>query len=580
MVRKKNYRWHYLAENRAQAQALQSAQGLRPAVARVLANRGFSAGSTSLGEYLQPVLGSLHDPFLLRDMDPAVARILDGIARRENITIFGDYDVDGITATALLVRTFRHLGLPVRTYIPHRLEEGYGMRGSALEKIAADGTTLVVTVDNGITAFEQVDQARALGMDVVVTDHHQPGERLPSALAVVNPNRRDCAYPNKHLAGVGVAFKLAHALLKRSGSDPAASLDFLRSVLDLVAIGTVADVAPLLGENRAMVKHGLQRVRTTGNIGITAIRRAAGMDDPSMSAEKVGFQIAPRLNAAGRTDHAQVCVDLLTTDDETLAADIAGRLEVFNRERRSVETRIFEESLAFVRQRVDLAQERVLVVDGPGWHIGVIGIVASRLLDLYDRPVIILSHNDGNAKGSARSIDGFNIHDALESCAGLLDGFGGHPGAAGLQLRESRIPALRAAINDYAAGRLQSDDLQPSLTIDTELDPGELDESLLADLGRLEPFGQSNPQPVFSLRGLMLADQPRVVGTNHLRLALRAEGGRPWGAIGFGMGNRAGELAQTQSVRLDVAFVPVLNTFNGQTRVEMRVRDLKPRSGQ
>ena len=581
MLKRKTYRWQFLDEDAPRAREIASTLGLNPAIARVLANRRVAPDAAGLDAYMRPALAGLHDPFLLRDMDAAVDRIARAIGAGEKITVYGDYDADGITSTSLLVRVFAFLGHPVDYYIPHRLDEGYGMHTDALRRIAEAGTRLVITVDNGISALEQVDAARAMGMDVVVTDHHRPGPVLPRAVAVVNPNRADCTNPNRHLAGVGVAFKLAHAMLKHHRVEPARAVAFLRSVLDLVAIGTVADVAPLVDENRTLVKHGLERVGATTNAGIAALKDLLDMGPGAVTAEKVGFQIAPRLNAAGRTQHASVCVELLTTDDPGRADAIAGQLEDCNRERRSVEAGIFEQSLALVRRHPDLDSQRVLVVSGPDWHIGVIGIVASKLLDAFGRPTIVISEMNGHGKGSARSVEGFNIHAALEACSEHLVTFGGHPGAAGLQIDTHRIGAFREAINRHAGEALPEGGAEPSLLIDTEVRAGELDMGLAVGAGVLEPFGQANPAPVFAMRGMTLAEQPRVVGNNHLKLTLSAPNAPRIAAIGFGMGGHAAELSRTARPSIDVAFEPAINDyFAGTERLEMRLRDLKIVNGQ
>ena len=581
LVNRKSYRWEYREEQGGPARAIASALGLNAAVARVLANRGLGADAAALDAFMHPSLGGLHDPFLMRDMAVATERISHAIHSGEAITIFGDYDVDGITSTALLVRLFQFLGHGVRYYIPHRLNEGYGMQAAALDSIAAAGTRLLITVDNGITALEQVAHARRAGMDVVVTDHHQPGPMLPDASAVVNPNRADCNYPNKALAGVGVAFKLAHALLKREGVPSGEAIAFLRSVLDLTAIGTVADVAALVGENRTLVKHGLESARRTSNVGLRALMDMLDFGPGAVTAEKVGFQMAPRLNAAGRTQHANVCVELLTTNDPARATEIAGKLEEFNRDRRSVESRIFEQSMDFVRETADLEHDRVLVVSGSQWHIGVIGIVASKLLDAFGRPTIILSENEGRAKGSARSVTGFNMHAALEACSRHLITFGGHPGAAGLQIESRCIDAFRQAINLYARDAMEEMDMNSPLLIDTVVEPDEMEIRLAQDAFALEPFGQANPAPVFAAENLSMTEQPRVVGTNHLKLALAAPNGRRFAAIGFGLGELAAELSRCGRARIDVAFEPTINDyFGGSERLEMRLRDLKIRNGQ
>lgn len=568
---RKSYRWHFRDENLTRSREIEKSLRLNPAIARMLANRGLSG----LEQFFRPALAGLHDPFLLRDMDLAVDRIIVAQEAGEVITVFGDYDVDGVTSTSVLLRTFRFLKIACDYYIPHRLNEGYGMNTPAVENIAANGTRLIVTVDCGISGLAPIARARELGVDVIVTDHHQPGLELPQACAVINPNRLDCTYPDKGLAGVGVAFKLAHALLKRMRVPQDRATPFLRSLLDLVAIGTIADYAPVIGENRIMVRHGLDQISSTSNVGIQELMMVADAEGGPVTTQKIGFQVAPRINAAGRTDSARICVELFTTADSVRAADIARQLDQFNRDRRLVETGIFEQCLRFVEQSIDLDSEMVMVVNGTDWHLGVIGIVASKIMEIYDRPVIILSEQNGHARGSARSTKGFNIHKALHECREHLSEFGGHPSAAGLQLKTVNIASFRRSICDYARGFLSGDDLMPSLMIDTQVTGDELNESLMRDLSMLEPYGSHNPAPVFAAYGLNLAEAPRIVGTNHLKLQF-SRNGRAFSAIGFNMAGMAGELTANRAAGVDVVFVPTINTYYPQhPRVEMELKDIK-----
>lgn len=554
---------------------LQSCFKLAQPVLRVVANRGLCGSPEEFTRFCQPSLATLHDPFLMADMEAAVRRVADARASGEMVTIYGDYDSDGATSTALLLRTLHFLGIPANFYIPHRLEEGYGLHKRALDQIASSGTRLLITVDTGISGIEQVAHARALGMDVIVTDHHQPGSSIPEANAVVNPNRRDCPYPNKTLAGVGVAFKFAHALLKGLDVEVEKARSFLRSILDLVAIGSVADSVPLIGENRVLVHRGLEQMGRSTNAGVRELIRLVDREgNRRITSHTIGFQIAPRLNAAGRTTHARICVELLTTDSEQTAAEIAAQLDTCNRERRTVESDIFEQCLADLHAKVDLERDRVVVVNGAGWHLGVIGIVASKLMEMVDRPVIILSEQKGHAKGSARSIKGFNIHEALTACREYLTTFGGHPSAAGLQLAPEQIPQFREAINEYACSVLTEGMGIPTLTIDTRIEGHELDQRLVRDLCSLEPFGHEHPAPLFSAHNLQLTEPPRIVGTNHLKLQFR-QTNRIFSAIGFNLGEYHGEISANRSALYDVAFVPTLNAYWNPPRVELELRDLK-----
>lgn len=576
MAQAKACRWDFLPDDRVLAAALQQSRGLNPAVARVIANRGYAHDADDFEGYLNPALSSLHDPSLLRDMDVAVDRIVHAVRNREKITIYGDYDTDGATSTALLHKMFSFLAAEANFYIPHRIEEGYGLNTGAITALAATGTRLIVTVDNGITAVEQVAHARSLGVDIIITDHHQPasGALLPPAYAVINPNRRDCPYPNKHLTGVGVAFKLCHAVLRAMRVPRNQATPFLRSLLDLVAIGTIADVAPLVGENRVLVKHGLDVLMTTRNPGLIGIKRALELEGARMTTQRIGFQIAPRLNAAGRTDHAGICVDLLTATDPNTAFEMAAMLDRLNRNRRAMESAIFEACLRQIRQEMDLDANRVIVVSGHDWHLGVIGIVASKIVELYHRPVIVIAVNGGVGKGSARSIKGFNIHEALEACREHLVTFGGHPFAAGLQVEPDRIPALRRAINEHAAQTLDETSLVPSLVIDTVVEPHETGDTLLRDLRVLEPHGPANPLPVMAMPGLRLAEKPRIVGTNHLKMRLRS-GDAFFDAIGFGLGSFLPVLDANMKEQVELAFVPTVNDYYCDERLQLDVKDIR-----
>jgi single-stranded-DNA-specific exonuclease len=529
----------------------------------------------NLERFLSPRLADIHNPFELADMDKAVARVFNALRRNEAITVYGDYDSDGTTATALLVHLFRFLGYDkVSYYIPLRLEEGYGLNIGALENIAKQGTKVVLTVDNGITAVEEARHARRLGLDLVITDHHRPGRELPDACAIVNPNRPDCHYPFKYLAGVGVAFKFAHALLKAMHVDPDKGRAFLRSVLDLVAIGTVADIAPLVGENRIFVTHGLKRMRETPSERLRAMYSVWGIEPTILTAQTISFRIGPRLNAAGRTDDARVCVELLTTDNVQRAARIASDLDGFNQARRDLEAAILRQCLRIIEKEVNLEDEPVLVVHGNDWHIGVLGIVASRLTEAFYRPAIVLSRHDDYAIGSGRSPESFNLHRALAATSQLLLEWGGHAHAAGVRLLAKHIDQFRAVINDYAHVHLEPDHLIREITIDTEILAEEFGLPFLDALGKLEPYGEGNPLPVLAMRNLRLIEEPRIVGSNHLKLRLGANG-QTFDAIGFGLAGLVDRLRQRRYELLDVAFSATRDDFTGCRKAMMELKDLR-----
>lgn len=541
------------------------------AVAEVLAARSFCGGN-AVAEFLDPMLRQIRDPFELGGMEAAVERTLRAIRTGEGITVYGDYDVDGVASTALMVGVLRFLGAAPRYVIPHRMNDGYGMNSARVEEIAASGCTLIVTVDNGVTAVEPIRRAAELGVDVVVTDHHLAGETLPEAVALVNPNMAGSPYEGGALCGTGVAFKFAHALLKRSGIPEADSKRFLFEQLDLVALGTVADVVPLVGENRVLARHGLEALVRSRRPGIQALLGRSGYGGRRVTPEIVAFGLAPRLNAAGRTDDATRALELLLTADQREAAKLAAHLEFLNRERQKIEGSILEASLAEVEEAGEEAAFHALVVGGEGWHLGVVGIVAARLSERYGVPAIVLAIERDVAKGSARSVPGFDIHEALSACEKFLLGYGGHAAAAGLQLLPKRLPEFREALNEHAAGVFADQEHTTYLDIDGEMAPGDLTWEFFHDLQRLQPFGEGNPAPVFVMRGLRAMGTPRIVGKGHLRLRLK-DSVAQYDAIGFSLG---GLKEVFDGGPADVVFRPRENTFNGQTKLEMELCDARP----
>jgi single-stranded-DNA-specific exonuclease len=523
---------------------------LPPAAARILWRRGYrdAAGIT---RFLNPRIEDLHDPFLLRDMGSAVERIRAAIEQRELIEIHGDYDVDGITSTVLLKKALELAGAQAGWYIPHRLLDGYGMQAAAVEEAARRGVRVIVSVDNGIRACAAIDRARQLGIDVIVTDHHLPESELPPALAIINPNRRDCNYPNRNLCGAGVTLKLAHAVLAGLGWPEAKLYRVLESFLKLVAIATVADLVPLTGENRIIVKHGLKGLADARNPGLRALLDAAGFRDRIPNAREVAFRIAPAINASGRMDSAAQAVRMFLTADYEEAARIARELFVLNQERQAAERVIVEEILARCVEAPVTDGEAALIFWGEGWHRGVVGIVASRVVERYHRPAIVMGIEDGVAQGSGRSIEAFHLLEALESMCELFTKFGGHAHAAGLSLPAASLGVFRDRLQAYAAERLTPEDMCPVVAVDAVLDLPEVNDDLWRALERIEPFGMDNPQPIFASRSAQLAGPPRIWKEKHLKIALR-QNGRTVILKGFGMGDRAAELGKMSAV--DVAF--------------------------
>lgn len=546
-----------------------------PVLARVLASRGYSQPDSARA-FLSPKLSELIDPFLLAGIEPAADHIVKAVRAGKRICIFGDYDVDGLTATALLFLALQAVGAEVFHYIPHRLREGYGLHSEAIDAVAQRGAQLIVTVDNGITAVDEIAYARKLGIDVVVTDHHQPGPELPAALAIVNPNRPDAYYAHGRLSGVGVAFKLAHGILKTAGTTPEAGRAILGGLLELVALGTLADIVPLEGENRVLARWGLERLAHTQRAGLRALLELTGRFGKPATAATVNYILAPRINAAGRTGDADAALRLLLTDDAHQAVELARHLDHLNDERRSLEKDILSDSIELLQSRGHIEQDRVLVAEGEGWHLGVLGIVAARIAEQFNRPVVVLAVDREIAKGSARSVTGYNIHDGLVACDEFLLSYGGHAAAAGLRLRVASVADFRAAINEHARDTLGTEAREALLEIDTPVSPDEIDFALLDALRHLEPFGQDNPEPVLALYGTRLSGPPHIVGTGHLRLDLKV-GDRSFKAIGFNLAPLA-RTCEAAGGAIDVAFVPRLSEWRGDRSVELQLRDLRPAS--
>lgn len=541
-----------------------------PLVMGILAARG-CATPDEVRSFLTPSLSDMLDPFLLCGMDMAVARFMDARRSREKICVYGDYDVDGITGTALLVSFLRSTGFDCTYFIPNRFDDGYGLNSASIESIIALGATLIVSVDCGITAVEESALCRRRGVDLIIVDHHAPKEVMPDACAILNPLQPGCAYPFKSLAGVGVAFNLLVALrsaMREAGAFEARAMPDLRNWLDLVALGTIADVVPLTGQNRIFAYHGLRQIAQPSKPGLQALKRVAGIKEGAVSCGQVGFRLAPRLNAAGRMESAVPGVDLLMSDSPDESLMIASELDTANAERQIIERRIFDEAVSLVESRGDYPGRRSIVLASAQWHQGVIGIVASRLVERYHRPTILVALTaDGLGKGSGRSIPGFHLLDALVACSQHLLRFGGHRFAAGIALTATDVPAFAEAFEDMAAGLLTDSDLVPRLTIDAEVEPGDVTKELALELKRLEPFGMGNPEPLLMLRGMKVVER-RIVGDGHLRLRVTRDN-CSFGAIAFNLAGR-----ETSGL-IDIAFFPEMNEWNGSSSLQLRVKDLR-----
>lgn len=544
-----------------------------PAItAQVLANRGL----TDLNEanlFLSGKLSQLHDPFIFADMKNAVDRIFKAIKGKEKIVLYGDYDVDGATGTSLLVHLFRALEAKVDYYVPNRVDEGYGLNNAALDAIKKDKGKLIITIDNGISAIKEIAYAKKIGIDVIVTDHHEPKEEVPSCIAVIDPKSPGEKYPFKGLSGVGMAFKLAHAVIRRGleiDYEPAKKVD-LKDHLDLVALGTVADVVPLVSENRIMVKHGLKKLARTTKIGLKILKEKAGLND-EISTGQVAFRLAPRINAAGRIGDAKGAIELMTTDDEDDALTLAHNLEEANRERQDIERKVLEEAMKQVKSRVDLEHDPVIVLEGENWHSGVIGIVASRIVGTYYKPTVLISVDGKEGKGSARSVKNLHILEALTECEGMLKSFGGHKQAAGLSLEKKTVEKFRTKFAQCVQARMKPEEMVPELEVDMEVKLGDITFDLLDSLDLLAPYGYENPRPIFVTRNVE-ALRPSLVGKNHLKL-LFTDGSDTIDAIGFDMAD-ALKLIRKPGTKVDVAYRPQINTFRGNSALQLQIEDIR-----
>jgi single-stranded-DNA-specific exonuclease len=541
-----------------------------PLVARLLVQRGLTDPAAAEA-FLHPSLAQLHPPERMADMRGAVGRIRRALAQREKILIYGDYDVDGTMAVVVLLTALRALGAEVEAYIPHRLADGYGMRVPVVEEAAGRGFRVVISVDTGIREHAVLARARELGLDSIVTDHHLPDGHLPPACAILNPRRPDCGYPEKSLAGVGVAFKLAQALLGERLTER-----LLESYLKVVAIGTIADVVPLLGENRVIARFGLEGLRRPAQSGLEALIGLAGLARKEISAGDVAFRLAPRLNAAGRMENARDVIDLFTLPDAARTREIAERLERLNRERQRVEDEILREIVQEMDRRTDLAGRYTLVLAGPGWHRGVIGIVAQRVVERYHRPALVIGVEDGVGVGSGRSLKQFHLLEALTAASDLFERFGGHAQAAGFALPAERVPELERRFEEYARSVLVPEDLEPVQRVDGQVSLAEVDWPLYEEIARLEPFGMGNPTPVLGARGLRLAGMPRLLQEKHLKLRV-GQAGRTLDAIGWGWAARVPGLTAGQQV--DLAFALEQNNYQDMASLQLVIKDLVASSG-
>jgi single-stranded-DNA-specific exonuclease len=555
-------RWIIQSPNPQLQKNISDDLGIHPIIAQLLINRHLT-NTAQAKMFLLSDMASLHNPFLLTDMDKAVGRIKLAQLQSEKILIYGDYDVDGVTSSALLRRLLNGLGIQAINYIPHRMEEGYGLNQEIAQIARSQGIHLLITVDCGINAFAPIEAINAAGIDVIVIDHHEPeGMKLPPALAVIDPKRQDCLYPFKHLSAVGLVAKLMQAIL---GHIPLEDLD-------LVAIGTVADVVPLNGENRIFVKNGLPFIEKTNKPGLKALLEVAKIAGKKMKPYYIGFILGPRLNAAGRMDSAVVSLDLLLSENPADAYALARSLEEHNLSRQKMQSEVVEEAMAMIEADEMLKTQDIIVVYKEGWHKGVLGIVASRIVDKYYRPTIVISVENGMGTGSARSVNGFHLHEALSSCAGVLENYGGHKRAAGLRLKYDNIEVFRQAINDYARSALPDAKFVPSLEIDCEIPLKAIDLDLMELISSMEPHGEGNPTPMFCSRNLTVKSPPSLMGRDTIKFWV-SDGDKTISAVGFGMGSFKDMVKL--GARVDLAYTLGIDDWNKAPAVQLMLKDIR-----
>ena len=572
-------RWRFKPFDADKSAALSRAAGISPLSAQILLNRAIDDPDRAKA-FLQAKLGQLHDPELLPGAIAAAERIVRAVREGRRIVIYGDYDVDGVCGTSVLWSCLKLAGAKdVGYYIPHRVDEGYGVNADALRKIAGEmGTSLVVTVDCGITAIEEARLARELGLELIVTDHHTPGEVLPEADVVVHPRIGAASYPCPDLCGAGVAFKLAWQVCKSFGDGKKASpalRNFLVESLGLVALATIADVVPLVGENRVLVRHGLLGIDAKPTVGVRALLEVSGcLDRGKLAAGTVAFRVAPRINAAGRLEQAMRAVEMLTTEDIELARDLAAELDGCNTRRQEIEQTMVGEAHTLVRAAGEIGERGAIVVGREGWHPGVVGIVAGRLAETYHRPTIVVALNQGQGQGSARSIAGFNVHEAIQACRDGLTGFGGHAAAAGLRLPADNLPAFALAFDQYCRHALTPEQKERVTWIDAEVPLGMLSVKLVEELDQIEPYGIGNPKPVLATSGVRLLGEPKLVGErkNHVQMRFR-HGDVVVKAIAWNAADRYKSLAPDTLCSL--AYHPSINEWNNRRDVQLEIRDIQ-----
>lgn len=564
-------KWDFIQSDSSKVKELAQSQGISPLLAQILINRNLKS-SQEVSSFLHQKLKDLPSPFLMKDMEKASDRLLKAILENEKILVYGDYDVDGTCGTSLFVLFFREIGVPIDYYIPHRVKEGYSLNKTAIDKIYQKGISLIITVDNGISAVEEIDYINELGMDCIITDHHQVPQKRPAAFSICNPHQSDCDFPDKGLCGTAVAFYLLMALrqkLRESGFFAEKKEPGLRNLLPLVALATVADVMPLQGLNRLFVKQGLAEMGRTTQPGFLALFEVSKINPKKVKSYDLGFRLGPRINACGRLYDASLGVQLLTSQSQVHAQDLAKQADQANQERRQLESSILDQASEMLVADSDYKKKMSFVLASDQWHEGVIGIVASRLVEKFRRPVILLKKEKGHLKGSARSLEKLNLIEALGDCSDYLLKYGGHKVAGGLQLLEENFEKFKEAFETACIERLSEEDCLPQIKIDASLSPSDLSFQFLEELQVLEPFGQKNPRPLFVLEK-QKALSSRCVGKNHLKFSLKNEN-QKLEAIAFGLA----EQKKLCNDSVDIAFALEKNDYRGDVSLSLNVRDIR-----
>ncbi|MEX2347566.1 MAG: single-stranded-DNA-specific exonuclease RecJ [Balneolaceae bacterium] len=567
-----SFRWVYSTPERADSVRLMMRQlNISEEIATLLALRGISTYEEAKS-FFRAEKEQLHDPFLMKDMEAGADRLSSAIRNRDRVIIYGDYDVDGTTATSILYLFLKSFGLQVHYYIPHRFKEGYGINPDGIEFAIQKKADLIVSVDCGITAIEEAKYAKEKGVDLIICDHHNVGDAIPDAVAVLDPKRPDCSYPFDGLSGAGVGFKLVQGTIKKLGLTTSIAFQFL----DLVAISIASDIVPIVDENRALMQRGLAMINTRPRTGIKALLDQIKIPPGSVRTSSIVFSIGPRINAAGRMGDAAAAVELMIAEDANEAAKRAEQLEGINIKRRSTDSLTMEQAVEMIENEFNMDEISSMVLHHPDWHLGVIGIVASRLVDAYYRPAIMLSTVDGKIKGSARSVKGFNIYNALKKCEDLLEQFGGHEFAAGLTMEEKNLQEFRRRMNEIAYTNLSENDFKPELEIDYELDLENVDLKFWKVLSQFEPFGPGNMRPVFVSRNVCIENGPTIVGKGgHLKMKVRQNGSPVFDVIGFNMHKYEPLLRNCDKDKVDIAYVLEENNWNGRRSLQMRLKDIR-----